>query len=135
MNKFGRTGLARGAAHMSQLAALLRQRGIPMTVVVYPWIYQLQWNDRHSIQSSTWRAWAEGQQVGFVDLFPAFFSQVDSTSVDAVTTRLFLNGDVHWNVRGHDFVAQQFAASYCAAHGNQPTVRTPLALAICAVSR
>ena len=135
MDKFGRTGLARGTAHMSQLAAVLRQRGIPMTVVVYPWPYQLQWNDRHSIQSSTWRAWAEAQQVGFVDLFPAFFAQVDSTSVDSVTKRYFMDGDVHWSARGHALVAREFVASYCATQIRMTTVRTPLAQAVCTGTR
>lgn len=131
MDKFGRAGLAKARQHMTELATLLKQRGIPMTVVIYPWPYQLQWNDRHSIQSTFWRDWAREQQVGFVDLFPPFFAQVDSTSVDVVTKRFFLDGDVHWSTRGHGFVEQHFVQSYCGEHVRAPSGPPPLATAIC----
>ena len=136
MSRYGRLGLSRAQVHMSQLAALLKQHGIPLTVVVYPWPYQLQWNDRHSLQSTTWRDWAGEQQVTFVDLFPAFFAQVDSSSLGAVTKRYFLEGDVHWNARGNAFVAEKVVESYCREQrDSSPLARPPLATAICVAAR
>jgi hypothetical protein len=135
MAKFGTVGLAKAKRHMTDLAALLKQRGIPMTIVVYPWPYQLQWDERHSLQSTTWRDWAKEQHVPFVDLSDAFFAEVDSTSVDAVVKRDFLAGDVHWSAQGHGVVERQFVSSYCDLHSDTASVRPPLATAICGARR
>jgi hypothetical protein len=131
MAKFGSAGLANAKKHMSDLAALLKKRGIPMTVVVYPWPHQLAWNERQSLQSTTWRDWAHDQNVGFIDLSPTFFAQVDSTSLGAVIRRDFLAGDVHWSSEGHGVVERQFVLSYCDLHADSASVRPPLATAIC----
>ena len=131
MDAYGNAGLALAKTHMTELATLLKQRGIPMTVVVYPWSYQLAWNDRHSLQSTVWSNWAREQQVDFVDLFPAFFAQVDSTSLGSVTSRFDLPGDIHWSAGGHAFVEQQLVHSYCGMHARPESGRPPLATAIC----
>ena len=131
MARYGNAGLSHATTHMSQLAALLSGRNIPLTIVVYPWSYQLEWNDRHSLQSTTWSGWARERHVGFIDLFPAFFAQVDSTSLGSVASRFDLAGDVHWSAGGHAFVEQQFVRSYCGMHSGREAGRPPLATAIC----
>ena len=115
MGVYGTVGIARAREHMSRLAALLRTKRIPLAVVVYPWPHQLARNDRRSLQSSIWRGWAAEEGVRFVDLFPAFFAAVDSSSAAKVTDRYFMPGDVHWNERGGAFAEQQFLREYCRA--------------------
>ena len=67
MDRYGRDGLRRADEQMTRLAALLRARGIPLMIVVYPWPQQSLWNDRSSLQVSYWRRWAERERVGFIE--------------------------------------------------------------------
>ena len=109
MNNFGRLGLERADAHMSGLAALLRARGIPVTLVVYPWPQHLLWNDRSSLQVRYWRQWAGRERVAFIELFTPFFAEVDAVGAKAAISRYFIEGDMHWNAAGHGLVAEYVA--------------------------
>lgn len=133
MASYGTAGLAAARTHMSLLASYLRDKNIPLTIVVYPWPEQLRWGDRNSLQVSVWRDWAANERVGFVELFAPFFAAADSTSVNFVVDRYFLRGDVHWNATGHWLVARTFTNSYCLLPASGVTQR-PLALALCASS-
>jgi len=128
---YGRTGLRRGSEHMTALAHFLAARGIPLTLVVYPWPQQLQWNDRRSLQLSFWRSWAAGENVRFVELFSDMFVQVDSAGLDRTIDRNFIPGDVHWNAAGHALVASLFLQRYCQASPARAARRTPLEMAAC----
>ena len=52
-------GIRRSVMHMEALAELLRSRGIGLTVAVYPWPFQLFYNDRKSRQVEIWRTFCE----------------------------------------------------------------------------
>ena len=112
MKLYGDEGLRTANQHMSALAALLRARGILLTVVVYPWPQHLLWNDRSSLQVSHWREWAEREEAGFVELFTSFFAESDTMGVAETVRRYFVDGDVHWNARGHQLVAEAFAEHF-----------------------
>jgi hypothetical protein len=109
---YGREGLQRATDHMSRLAALLRTRGIPLTVVVYPWPHHLLWEDRQSLHVSHWQAWAAREDAGFVELFTPFFAQVDALGARETIRRFFIDADVHWNASGHRIVADAFERAY-----------------------
>ena len=128
--QYGTRGLAAAEEHMSALSAYARARGIPLTVAVYPWMMQLRWNDRRSLQSRAWEKWARERQNVFVDLFPPFFDLADSIGTERSIALLNIPGDVHWNERGHAFVASRFQTAYCAAVPSAVSPR-PLARAIC----
>ena len=121
MDLYGRDGLRRADEHLTRLAALLRARGIPLTLVVYPWPQQLRWNDRSSLQVTYWEQWARREQVDFIELFTAFFAQADALGTDEAMTRFFIPDDIHWNTQGHRVVADAFARRYTGpwrrAHG------------------
>ncbi|HEV7993205.1 MAG TPA: hypothetical protein VGP25_15385 [Gemmatimonadaceae bacterium] len=115
MARYGRAGLANADEHMTRLDAFLSQRGIPLTIVVYPWPQQLYWNDRASVQVSHWRDWAASHHVRFVELFSDVFAAVDALGVKRVVEQFYIPGDVHLSSAGHAFVADRFARRYCAA--------------------
>jgi hypothetical protein len=129
--KYGWAGLRAANEHMTRLAAFLAARGIPLTVVVYPWPQQLEWNDRSSLQVSHWRTWSANERVRFVELFSDVFSDVDSLGLERTTTRYFIPGDVHLNAEGHALVARQFLRHYCLATPATATRRAPLEAAAC----
>ncbi|MSO93854.1 MAG: SGNH/GDSL hydrolase family protein [Rhodospirillales bacterium] len=105
----GRPGLRIAAKHMDKLHAFLQQRGIPLTVVVYPWPDQVLAGDMESRHVCFWRAWAAERSVGFIDLFPAFIAGRDpvSTILD-----YFIPYDVHFNEKGHALVAEAFLKTF-----------------------
>lgn len=101
-DKFGRFGLAKAAAMMDRLSMLLGERGVSLTVFVYPWPEQILAGDRDSVQVRYWRQWAETRRAGFVDLFPAFLGAGEARDV---IDRYVIPLDFHWNAAGHALVA------------------------------
>ncbi|MCC7048758.1 MAG: hypothetical protein IT562_18730 [Alphaproteobacteria bacterium] len=99
---FGRFGLAKAAAMMDRLVLLLRERLLPLTIVVYPWPDQIVAGDRDSVQVRFWRAWARTRGTGFIDLFPLF---LDGGTPAEVIGRYVIPRDFHWNAAGHAMVA------------------------------
>jgi len=119
MRDWGGEGLAKADAHMTQLAALLRARHIPLTVVVYPRPEQLTRNDRSSLQVSHWQSWSRNEGAQFIQLFDAFFARVDSLGVSRAISENFIPGDVHLNAHGHQFVASELERQLVAPSASQ----------------
>ena len=70
-------GIAKAQSKMTMLWRELAQRGIPISVVVYPYPGTLVHDSVDSRQVRLWRDWCEGKCKRFVDLFPAFFAVKD----------------------------------------------------------
>ncbi len=105
---YGREGLERATQRMDRLARLLDERGIELTVAVYPWPDQIQRRDLESRHVAHWRAWAEQHGAGFVNHFPDF---IDDRPADEVIDEYFIPGDVHHNSTGHARLAERLLSS------------------------
>ncbi len=105
--KWGKRGLKLAAGNMGKLADLCKARGIPMTVVVYPWPAQIEHRQKNCKQATFWRKFTDERGLGFIDLFPQFINDRDPESV---IKQYYIAGDVHWNAAGHGLVAQQVLA-------------------------
>ena len=101
--RYGRQGLDKAGRVMDRLYRLLGERGIPLTIAVYPWPAQIVARDLDSRQVRFWRQWAGERGVPFIDLFPLF---IDSRPAEEVLNELFMPGDIHWNEKGHALVAR-----------------------------
>ena len=123
MERYGREGLRLADEHMTSLAALLRARHVPLTIVVYPWPQQIEWNDRASLQISYWTRWAQREGAQFIDLFKPFFAEVDALGVRQAIRQYFIPDDYHWNARGHQLVAEHFARGFATEPGDGPGIR------------
>jgi hypothetical protein len=109
-------GIQRSLAAMQALADLLRSRGIPLTIAVYPWPTQLAWNDRNSRQVKVWQNFCEANCARFMNLFPAFFAFKNQHQ--DWYERLFIRGDVHFSPEGNELVYRETAPQLldvCAA--------------------
>jgi lysophospholipase L1-like esterase len=95
-------GITRSKQNMQRLADLLRQRNIPLTIVVYPWPLQIALDDRASRQAAIWRDFCTGNCKAFIDLFPTFFAFKDRH--DDWYRRLFVNGDLHPSAAGNRLI-------------------------------
>ncbi len=105
---YGKLGRERAVRDMDGLLALLRPRGISLTLAVYPWPDQLFHDPKAPRHLGFWRDWAKAQEVSFIDLFPAFTGD----DPRAVMKRYFIPFDMHWNALGHKLVADSFLKQF-----------------------
>ena len=103
---YGRDGLRKAEQYMDQLYHLTQQHHIPMTLAVYPWPDQILHHDLDSLQVQFWNKWSGEHSVVFINFFPDFIQP--EINPKQVMERYFLEGDVHWNERGHKLMAGQF---------------------------
>ena len=99
----GRSG-SRAASHArsrtwDKLSDLLASRGIPLTIVVYPWAQQIAQGDRDSQQVQLWRNFCPTRCKAFIDLFPAFFAAADRDK--DWYEHLYILGDDHFSAAGN----------------------------------
>lgn len=101
-------GIVKAQAKMSLLHEELARRGIPLSVVVYPWPGQIAHDVVESRQVTLWRAWCEGNCKRFVSLFPQFFAIKDACPWYAPGCWYdhFIFGDFHFNALGNKVVSE-----------------------------
>lgn len=92
-------GIVRSKQNMTKLSDLLASRGIPLTIVVYPWAQQIAQNDRDSRQIALWRDFCLMRCKAFVDLFPVFFAAADRDK--DWYEHLYILGDDHFSAAGN----------------------------------
>ena len=91
---------------MDKLYRLTQQHDIPMTIAVYPWPDQIMHHDLDSLQVRFWNDWGSDHSVVCINFFPDFIQP--GIEPKQILERYFLEGDVHWNERGHQLIAGQF---------------------------
>lgn len=104
-------GIERSVRHMQALADLLASRGIPLTVVVYPWPVQLYLNDRDSRQVKIWQDFCTKNCKQFINTFPAFFAYKDAHP-NYWYGDLYIRGDVHFSKKGAQLVFDEIAKGF-----------------------
>lgn len=91
-------GVAKLQANLDLLNRYLENRGISLTLVIFPrQEYFMKAGEETRVQK-IWRGWSLANGVDYIDLFPAF-STPDSS-------RYYIPGDGHWDVAGHALVAE-----------------------------
>lgn len=95
-------GLEKTKSEMTRLADEIKARGIPLTLVVYPWPQQVRAGSKPSRAEKEWQDWAAQNNAQFVSLFPVF---VNDTSADEIISKYYWKNDAHWNEEGHRLVA------------------------------
>ena len=100
-------GIARSIENMTKLSDLLASRGIPLTIVVYPWAQQIAQDDRNSRQVKLWQDFCPGHCKAFVNLFPPFFAATDRDKY--WYEHLYILGDDHFSVAGNRMMFDELA--------------------------
>jgi hypothetical protein len=104
LEAWGRHGLARLSRSLDRIVDYCAAHGSMVAFVLYPWP-KLIGPGAETTQVAGYRAHiarlAAARGVPVLDLFPVFRTE----DLD----RLFIPGDVHWNVKGHELIAQQLA--------------------------
>jgi hypothetical protein len=100
-------GIERSLQNMGKLSDLLASRGIPLTIVVYPWAQQIAQNDRDSRQVRLWRDFCPDRCKAFIDLFPAYFAIADHDK--DWYEHLYILGDDHFSAAGNRILFEELA--------------------------
>jgi hypothetical protein len=102
-------GVIKAQEKMRFLWEDLKERGIPLSVVVHPHPAQLAHDTVDSRQVLIWRSWCEGKCKRFINVFPAFFAARDKCpwfERGCWYGKYFIFGDVHYNGSGNALEAK-----------------------------
>ena len=92
---------------MTKLSDLLAGRGIPLTIVVYPWAQQIAQDDRDSRQVALWHDFCPIRCKAFINLFPVFFAAADNDK--DWYEHLYILGDDHFSAAGNRMMFEELA--------------------------
>lgn len=95
-------GIDRATAAMRELKNLLDSRGIPMSVVVYPWPEQLRRGDARHRGVTLWEEFCAREKCrAFTDAGAALFAEAEQNGAEAAIARYYIPGDAHFNAEGN----------------------------------
>jgi hypothetical protein len=100
-------GIVRALKRMQELADLLKARGIPLVVVIFPRPPQIAHNDHANRQIDMYRDFCARNCSLFINLFPFFF---DAARVHPDWhARYFISRDYHFSAEGNRLMFQGLA--------------------------
>ena len=103
--EYAEKGMEIADRSMSKLNHFLSERGISLTIAVYPLPDQIVQKDLDSKHVKFWRHWSARNNVKFINLFPAF---IDGRDPKEVHREYFIPYNFHFNERGHELIARTF---------------------------
>jgi lysophospholipase L1-like esterase len=106
-------GIAKEIAYMDRLKHLADEQRIKLSVAVYPWPDQLDYDRESSRQVKIWHDWcAQRSCAHFVDHFEDFFAY--KRNHPDWRERLFIRGDIHFTREGHRIIADRLLRTIAA---------------------
>ena len=97
---------------MTKLYELLKKNKIKLSLAVYPWPQQLEFNDENSKHVNMWRSFCEKKCTKFVNFFPFFFEEKKRTSYLEVYRKYYFWNDVHFNAEGNRVIAEKLLKEF-----------------------
>jgi len=100
-------GIDKAIIYMQKLHKLLENRGIKLSVGVYPWPNQLQemsLSNEQNLHSRIWEKFCENRCEFFIDVFPKFNELVNKMGAKKTYNYYYLQRDIHFNEAGNKLV-------------------------------
>ncbi len=99
--------------YMDKLHQLTRDNNIKLTIAVYPWPFQVWFEDLNSVHVKIWEEWSRRNNVNFINYFPDFVSEgLTKKDKKEVVEKFYFSQDVHFNKQGNKLVAKKFLEKY-----------------------
>ncbi len=99
--------------YMDKLHQLTRDNNIKLTIAVYPWPFQVWFEDLNSVHVKIWEEWSRRNNVNFINYFPDFVSEgLTKKDKKEVVEKYYFYQDVHFNKQGNKLVAKKFLGKY-----------------------
>ena len=105
-------GIANSLFAMKKLSDLLKDRGITLSVGVYPWPAQLLYDTAESKQVLIWREFCASRCKNFYSSFDSFFALQKIMPTAQIIDEYFIKGDNHHNRKGAEVIANDFLSIY-----------------------
>jgi hypothetical protein len=93
---------------MDELHKFLKEKGIELSIGVYPWPNQILHDTAMSRQVVIWEEFCKNRCKYFYNSFDSFFALKDKMSGQEIVEKYFMAGDIHHNRRGAALLAQDF---------------------------
>ncbi len=97
---------------MNKLYELLEKNNIKLSLAVYPWPQQLEFNDENSKHVKMWENFCKKKCTKFINFFPFFFEEKRKTSYIDVFKRYYFWNDVHFNAEGNKVIAERLIKEF-----------------------
>jgi lysophospholipase L1-like esterase len=99
--------------YMDKLHQLTRDNNIKLTIAVYPWPFQVWFEDLNSVHVKIWEEWSRRNNVNFINYFPDFVSEgLTKKDKKEVVEKYYIPFDVHFNKQGNKLMAKKFLEKY-----------------------
>ena len=97
---------------MNKLYELLEKNSIKLSLAVYPWPQQLEFNDENSKHVKMWENFCKKKCTKFINFFPFFFDEKRKTSYIDVFKKYYFWNDVHFNAEGNKVIAERLIKEF-----------------------
>ena len=97
---------------MNKLYELLEKKNIKLSLAVYPWPQQLDFNDENSKHVKMWENFCKKKCDKFINFFPFFFQEKRKTSYIDVFKKYYFWNDVHFNAEGNKVIAERLIKEF-----------------------
>ena len=97
---------------MSKLHNLLNKNNIKMSLAVYPWPQQIEFDVVNSKHVKMWRDFCKQKCFKFIDFFPFFFDEKDKSSFLEVYKKYYFWNDPHFNAEGNRIIAERLIKEF-----------------------
>ena len=101
-----------GEMAMTQFHELLVKNNIKMSLAVYPWPQQIEFDKVNSKHVKMWREFCELKCFKFIDFFPFFFNEKEKSSFLEVYKKYYFWNDVHFNAEGNKIIADRLIKDF-----------------------
>ena len=94
---------------MTELHRILDDKGISLSLVIYPWPQQLENDIVDSKHVVMWKKFCENKCTNFINLFPVFFKEKETNGFLETYKKYYWWNDMHFNVEGNKVVAREIS--------------------------
>ena len=97
---------------MNKLYDLLEKNNIDLSIAVYPQPTQLKHDSVNNLQVKIWSKFCENRCKKFYNFMYIFYDYMDIHGLEDTLRRFYFIGDVHFNEKGNEIIAQEFLKKY-----------------------
>lgn len=111
--QFGVNGIKKVEIFMQKIVNFNNKHNIQTTIVVYPWVSNIYYNDLDSVHVKIWKKFSKKNKINFLNLFPLFVEANRSFKENKeIIKEYFIPFDIHYNRKGHRVIANAFLNFY-----------------------
>lgn len=93
--------------NMTELKILLNEKGIKMSVLLYPHQASILYDKKNSFYLDLWKNFCKDNNCyKTIDAYTPFFEILEKSNKKYITKKYFIPGDAHFNFEGNKFVAE-----------------------------